>query len=111
MKKLLIGCLLFLTGVSLTAQDKLPYWKDINVHSVNKEAARSAFMSYSNKAGALTGVYDNSNYYQLLNGNWKFYFVDSYKLLPDNITDPDTSTDSWHDIKVPGNWEIQGFGT
>ncbi|SHF04308.1 glycoside hydrolase family 2 TIM barrel-domain containing protein [Dysgonomonas macrotermitis] len=111
MKKLLIGCLLYLISVNLPAQDKLPYWKDINVFSVNKEDARSAFVSYSNKSEALTGIYENSKYYQLLNGTWKFYFVDSYKQLPDNITDPNASTDSWHDIKVPGNWEIQGFGT
>lgn len=88
----------------------LPYWKDIQTVSVNKETPRSAFMTYPDKNTALTLAYEKSPYYQLLNGTWKFYFVNSYKDLPDNITDPSTSTDNWNDIQVPGNWERQGFG-
>ena len=88
-----------------------PYWKDIQVTSVNREEPRSAFMSYANRAQALTGDYEESPYYQLLNGTWKFYYVDSYRQLPQDITSPQASTANWHDIQVPGNWEIQGFGT
>lgn len=58
----------------------------------------------------MTGKFEKSKYYQLLNGTWKFYFVDSYKNLPANITDPSVSTADWTDIKVPGNWEVQGHG-
>lgn len=67
-------------------------------------------MTYDNRTDALTGKFEKSNYYQLLNGTWKFFFADSYKDLPANITDPSVSTDSWNDIKVPGNWEVQGYG-
>ncbi len=93
-----------------TTSLNLPYWQDIQTVSVNKEAPRSAFMTYSDKATALSLAYEKSPYYQLLNGTWKFYFVNSYKELPANITDPSISTDSWNDIQVPGNWERQGFG-
>ena len=93
-----------------TTSINLPYWQDIQTVSVNKEAPRSAFMTYSDKATALSLAYEKSPYYQLLNGTWKFYFVNSYKELPANITDPSISTDSWNDIQVPGNWERQGFG-
>lgn len=88
-----------------------PYWKDIQVTSVNREEPRSAFMTYANRAQAMTGDYEESPYYQLLNGTWKFYYVDSYRQLPQDITSPQASTANWHDIQVPGNWEIQGFGT
>ena len=67
-------------------------------------------MTYNNRADALSGKFERSKYYRLLNGTWKFYFVDSYKKLPENITDPNTNTDSWDDIQVPGNWEVQGHG-
>jgi len=79
-----------------------PYWQDVQVVAVNKEYPRTAFMTYDNRTDALTGKYENSKYYQLLNGDWKFFFVDSYKKLPENITDPSVSTASWNDIKVPG---------
>lgn len=88
----------------------IPYWKDIQTVSVNRELPRSSFMTYPDRETALSFRYEKSPYYQLLNGVWKFYFVDSYKDLPDNITDPSVSTESWHDIQVPGNWERQGFG-
>ena len=87
-----------------------PYWQDVQVVEVNKEYPRTSFMTYNNRADALSGKFERSKYYRLLNGTWKFYFVNSYKKLPDNITDPNTNTDSWNDIQVPGNWEVQGHG-
>ena len=87
-----------------------PYWQDVQVVAVNKEYPRSSFMSYDNRTDALSGKFENSRYYRLLNGTWKFYYVDSYKDLPDNITSPEANTASWHDIQVPGNWEVQGHG-
>ena len=89
---------------------KKPYWQDVQVVAVNKEYPRSSFMTYDNREDALSGKFERSKFYRLLNGTWKFYFVDSYKDLPDNITDPSVSTDSWYDIQVPGNWEVQGHG-
>lgn len=108
---------LFLGGLSLTTTALKadngfgkPYWQDVQVVAVNKEYPRSSFMTYDDRADALTGKFDKSKYYRLLNGTWKFYFVDSYKDLPANITDPSVSTAAWHDIQVPGNWEVQGHG-
>lgn len=111
MKRIFTAFLFLSIGICLSAE-KLPYWKDLKIHTVNTVTPRSAFMSYTNKETALTGKYENSQYFKLLNGTWKFYFVDEYKLLPENITDPSISTETnlWKDIKVPGNWELQGFG-
>lgn len=67
-------------------------------------------MSYADRETALTSRFEKSPYYFLLNGTWKFFFVDSYKDLPQNITDPSVNTSSWDDITVPGNWEVQGHG-
>lgn len=108
---LIVFSSLIATGILAENTSDKPYWQDIQVVAVNKEYPRTAFMTYDNRADALTGRYEKSNYYQLLNGTWKFFFVDSYKKLPSNITDPSISTASWKDIKVPGNWEVQGFGT
>lgn len=98
-------------AVASNRDNKKPYWKDVSVVAVNKEYPRTAFMTYADKATAMTGRYENSKFYKLLNGTWKFYFVDGYKQLPENITSAEVSTSDWKDIKVPGNWEVQGFGT
>ena len=100
---------LFCTQTTYASSD-LPYWKDIQTVSVNREAPRSAFMTYADREQAASMKYEQSPYYQLLNGTWKFYYVDSYKQLPENITST-ANLDGWKDIQVPGNWEVQGFGT
>ena len=107
----ILGALLVAPTSTLAAKkEQVPYWKDLQTVAVNKEYPRTSFMTYDSKKEALTGKFENSKFYQLLNGTWKFYYVDGYKQLPENITDPKTSTDNWHDIKVPGNWEVQGHG-
>ena len=111
LNSLMLGGLLMASAFASAGNEpKKPYWQDVQVVAVNKEYPRSSFMTYENRANALTGKFEKSKYYQLLNGTWKFYFVDSYKNLPANITDPSVSTTDWTDIKVPGNWEVQGHG-
>lgn len=100
-----------MAGITVTGTNaQIPYWQDMNVMRVNTEQPRTTFMTYDNRQDALSLKYENSKYYRLLNGAWKFYFVDAYAKLPAGITDPDISVD-WKDITVPGNWELQGFGT
>ena len=107
-----LGCLI--SGMAYadgsSPQPVKPYWQAIQVVAVNKEKPRSSFMSYADRETALTSRFEKSPYYSLLNGTWKFFFVDSYKDLPQNITDPSVNTSSWDDITVPGNWEVQGHG-
>ena len=110
---LLAVCLVGLSSPALAAAagDKKPYWQDIQTVSVNREEPRTDFMTFKDRTSALNSSYEESPNYRSLNGTWKFYFVDSYKQLPANITDPSVDTSDWHDIQVPGNWEVQGFGT
>ncbi len=96
--------------LSLPAQETLPYYRDINVISVNKEPARAAFKVYPTTAEALKGNFMKMPNYMDLNGVWKFYYTDSESTLPANITDKGLDTSLWSDITVPGNWEVQGFG-
>lgn len=109
----------FLTGMfclslagRLCAQSSgLPYWQDIQTVAVNKEKPRTEFMSYDDARTAWSTPFEQSKYYLSLNGIWKFLYVDGYKKLPADATSADVHTASWSDIKVPGNWEVQGFGT
>ena len=97
--------------VRATEPEEKPYWQDIQTVSVNREEPRTDFMTFSDRASALNSRFEESPYYHSLNGTWKFYFVEGYKQLPANITDPSVDASEWADIQVPGNWEVQGFGT
>lgn len=88
----------------------LPYWQDVQVVAVNKEQPRSSFMTYADRATARTNRYERSPYYQLLNGTWRFRFVEAYKELPADCTAADADLSDWGEIQVPGNWEMQGHG-
>lgn len=90
---------------------KLPYWRDINVTSVGREPARTEFMTYATRAQAATGDYAQSPYYKLLNGEWKFFYAANERLLPGDATASGVDTGKWANIRVPGNWEMQGYGT
>lgn len=115
----LISAIWLLSLGFLTAQENRmtsnlrnkPYWQDVNVVQVNKEHPRTQFMTYDNKSDAQSKRFEESRYYIPLNGTWKFLYVDGYKQLPENATDSTVSLTNWKDIQVPGNWEIQGFGT
>ena len=109
LKLLLIAAFTLLLFGSVQSQS-LPYWQYVDVVAVNKEAPRSSFMTYTDRATALMGDYSQSEYYQLLNGVWDFYYTDSHNNLPSDITDRDPQFDGWVDINVPGNWEVQGHG-
>lgn len=107
----LLTMLCYLSTQTYAQNTNVPYWKDIQTTEVNTEYPRTAFMTFENRNTALTKKFEDSKYYKSLNGTWKFQYVEGYKQLPENITDPSISTADWSDIKVPGNWEVQGFGT
>ena len=110
---LLVAGAIFATGAAAAAPESdgenLPYWKDLNVISVNRVEPRTAFMTYADRETAATQRYENSRWYRSLNGTWKFLYTDDCHTLPADAATCDTS--SWADIMVPGNWEPQGFGT
>ena len=77
----------FLCVPSFARQDgdgPLPYWRDLNVISVGKEPARSARLNYPDSLS--------------LNGVWDFTYKEGDVVKEGKIN-------------VPGNWEVQGYGT
>ncbi len=47
----------------------------------------------------------------MLNGSWDFIWAENQKALPKLFSDPDFDHNRWGNIPVPGNWEINGYGT
>ena len=88
-----------------------PYREDPKTVSVGREYPRTAFMSFPDIESAASLKFEESPRYMSLNGIWKFYFSESHKDLPEGLTSETADISSWDEIIVPGNWEIQGYGT
>ncbi len=53
---------------------------------------------------------EDSIYYQLLSGTWKFKWVATPADKPTGFEDPSYNVSGWDDIPVPSSWQTQGHG-
>lgn len=103
--------LLALIGTALSGSVvALEDWRNPEVFRINKEPARSFFYSFSNKADINTETPWAADNYQLLNGEWKFNWVDTPAKKPAGFYATDYDDSSWGTIAVPANWELNGYG-
>jgi beta-galactosidase len=110
---ILIFSFLILTFVTYSINIEQRYREITNpeLTTINKEPAHVSFFSYADEAKAVAALpFENGNYL-LLNGVWKFHYTEKFNEISDNFTDSDFTASDWSSIKVPGNWELQGFGT
>lgn len=114
-KNLLISLLILLAIGVVQAQDQENRFAEITnpklIH-INKEPARASFFSFSNAESAEKASNSSKGSdYLMLNGTWKFNYVDNFEDRPKaGFYESGFDDASWSDIKVPGNWERQGFG-
>lgn len=90
---------------------KTPDWENPYVIGIDKEAPRATFIPYADEATATVNNREDSPYFQSLNGDWNFKWVASSQLRPIDFYREKYNVEGWNKIKVPGNWETQGFGT
>ena len=86
-------------------------WEDPEVFQINREYPHATFYRHADETAALKAKkFENSPFYQSLNGTWKFNWVKKPADRPQFFYKNDYDVSSWEDIKVPANWEIEGFG-
>lgn len=102
---------LSLLALGVRAQSGLAEWQNPEVVQVNKEKPRSYFMTYTNRDIARDNDFSKSDWMINLNGEWKFMYLDDHRKVPTTFMQPNFSDALWANIKVPGNWERQGYGT
>lgn len=108
MKRLILPLLFAATTVSA----QTPYWQDREVLNVHGETRRTELIFYGDRTAALTAPFEQSENYLSLNGTWNFRYFDTQHDVPANIEKTATTeASSWGTIEVPGNWELQGYGT
>ena len=110
--KLLMICLSisFTNLVYSQSIDLLNYIENEQVIGENKLEAHASFSSYAPNENALNFNPTNTTFYQNLDGVWKFKWVRSTKDRSTTFMNPSENVTAWDNIKVPSNWEVEGFG-
>ena len=85
------------------------WWNDLSVYQVNKVVPRTNVIPYSNEKDIADLAYMNSEYYKCLNDDWWFYLSKNPEGVIDDFYNIDYDYRNWKSIKVPSNWEMQGF--
>lgn len=75
----------------------------------NVERPRAQFIPYCDEHAAKGGRRADTPYYQLLNGEWQFYYADSITEAPQRFYE-ESVAHSWDTIAVPSNWQMHGYG-
>ncbi len=85
-------------------------WENPAVIGIKKEPPHATLLPYGSKPAALAGTREASEFYQSLNGEWKFFWVKKPADRPVGFYKPGYDISLWKDIPVPGNWQMFGYG-
>lgn len=105
--------LLLATLASGTINAQTPEWQTTEHFNDGQLTPHALVVPYpANDYQAIRDFkYHESPYYLNLNGKWKFNWVKGVDNRPIGFENPDYDTSNWDNINVPGNWELQGYGT
>ncbi|MDT5263341.1 MAG: beta-galactosidase [Acidobacteriota bacterium] len=112
-----IVCLcLPLFALAARAQDGQPQtpphdWENARVFAIGKEPAHATLTPYPDEASALRADSPDSPFVRSLDGVWKFHWARRPEERPADFYKPDFDVSAWRDIRVPSNWEMEGYGT
>ncbi len=108
MKKTIIaiGLILCLATIAGPAQE---FHSDHRVFGINKLDPRADFFSFERSDLAKSGEKEESSRYLSLNGMWKFLWVRAPKDRPSDFYKTNLDDSHWKEIKVPANWELEGY--
>ena len=85
-------------------------WDDPAVLHLNTEPPHATMMVYPTPELARRNTREESPWFRSLNGVWKFHYSASPAARPAGFEQSWFDDTPWSDIRVPGNWELQGFG-
>ena len=104
--------LFYLDGKAQAPQWENPEWENPEIFQINRENPTASFYRYMDAETALENEsWENSSFYKSLNGVWSFSYVGSVPKRPIDFFQQDFNASGWDKIKVPSNWELQGYGT
>lgn len=85
-------------------------WENHQIDGINRMPARAHFLTFPSKEKALLNNNRYTHAFKILNGVWKFMFLDAPEYSPEGFFNSDFDVTKMDDITVPGNWQLQGYG-
>jgi beta-galactosidase len=104
-------CPSLFTRTPTSAADAPPEWEDGRVFAVGKEPAHATLVPYPDEALALRSQARPSPFVRSLDGAWKFRWARRPEERPADFYRTDYDVRAWREIRVPSNWEMEGYGT
>ena len=95
----ILALCLSLTCLQAQTEAELNAWNDVNIYEINRLYPRTNVIPVGEQ------------WSQCLNGDWKFQWVDSPSKAPADFYKEGYDASNWKTIKVPANWELNGYGT
>ena len=85
-------------------------WHDMSVNNVNRFPLHSTFFAYESREAALRGDRQKSANFLSIEGDWRFQWVKNADKRPTDFFRTDYDDAAWKTMRVPGNWELNGYG-
>jgi len=108
-KQLIIGCLSLL-GMAANLHAQNNEWQNAEINAINRAPMHTNYFAYKTNEEAMKGVKENSQNFMTLNGTWSFNWVKDATARPTDFYKTDFNNKGWDQIKVPGVWELNGYG-
>ena len=108
MKRQLLTCCLAMCSLATMAQHD--GWKNPEINAVNRAPMHTNYFAYSSSEEAAKADKENSSNFMTLNGIWKFNWVKNADARPTDFYRTDYNDKGWGQMKVPGVWEMNGYG-
>ena len=108
MKRQLLTCCLAMCCLATMAQHDV--WNYPEIIAVNRAPMHTNYFAYSSSEEAAKADKENSSNFMTLNGIWKFNWVKNADARPTDFYRTDYNDKGWGQMKVPGVWEMNGYG-
>ena len=100
-----------LIHISAAAEEERPDWENPQMLGRNREPPHCTLMPFPDRTAALADDPAASPWFLSLDGTWKFHWSPRPADRPKTFFEEGFDDASWPGIPVPGNWELQGYGT
>ena len=111
MSKHFVVLFLFVFVFQSVFSQEMKEWENPAVFNINRVEPHAFFIPFENEGLAWDNNKNESAFFKSLNGIWKFNIASNPAGRPVDFYQEDYDVSQWANIKVPGNWERQGFDT